>query len=75
MKKTRDDGRTRAQLAELPDSTLINLQEAAIFACVLVPTVEGWLRGGHIRKWKAGPGEKSRTVVRLGDLRGFIREA
>ena len=58
------------------EETYLNLADAATFCGgVSVATIRAAILKKELRRFKAGRGKNSRTLVALSDLRKFVRQA
>jgi excisionase family DNA binding protein len=58
-----------------PEPEYVTIDGAAEYLCISNATVRAALSRGEIPRYKAGRGKKSRTLLRLDDVRRFVRRA
>ena len=68
--------KTQTNLESLPgEERFLSVEDAAKFLGLSHWTIRAALSKGRLRRFKAGPGSKARVLIRLSDLRDFVREA
>jgi excisionase family DNA binding protein len=57
-----------------PEPEYVTIDGAAEFLCISNATVRAALWKGLIPRYKAGRGKRSRTLLRLEDVKAFVRK-